>query len=101
MLYGRDVAPRIDDYAIIGDCRSAALISRQGSLDWLCWPWFDSPSLFAAILDTEKGGFWRIAPAGEYSSTRRYLPGTNVLETEFQTKTGKLRVLDCMPVYDT
>jgi GH15 family glucan-1,4-alpha-glucosidase len=101
MLYGRDVAPRIDDYGIIGDCRSAALISRYGSLDWLCWPWFDSPSLFAAILDTEKGGFWRIAPAGEYSATRRYLPGTNVLETEFQTTAGKLRVLDCMPVYDS
>ena len=100
MLYGSDVAPRINDYGIIGDCRSAALISRHGSLDWLCWPWFDSPSLFAAILDTEKGGFWRIAPAGAYSATRRYLPGTNVLETEFHTKTGKLRVLDCMPVYD-
>lgn len=101
MLYGRDVAPRINDYGVIGDCRSAALISRHGSLDWLCWPWFDSPSLFAAILDIEKGGFWRIAPAGEYTTTRRYLPGTNVLETEFQTKTGKLRLLDCMPVYDS
>ncbi len=101
MLYGSDVALRLNDYGIIGDCRSAALISRYGSLDWLCWPWFDSPSLFAAILDTEKGGFWRIAPAGEFGASRRYLPGTNVLETEFQTKTGILRVIDCMPVYDT
>ena len=100
MLYGTDVAPPIGEYGVIGDCRSAALISRQGSLDWLCWPWFDSPSLFGAILDTEKGGFWRIAPAGAYQSTRRYLPGTNVLETEFQTATGRLRLTDCMPVYE-
>ena len=100
MPYGSDVAPPIGDYGIIGDCRSAALISARGSLDWLCWPWFDSPSVFAAILDVERGGFWRIAPAGEYSTTRRYLPETNVLETEFQTSTGTLRLIDCMPVYD-
>jgi GH15 family glucan-1,4-alpha-glucosidase len=100
MLYGREVAPPIGDYGIIGDCRSAALISARGSLDWLCWPWFDSPSVFAAILDVERGGFWRIAPAGEYTTNRRYLPRTNVLETEFQTGTGTLRLIDCMPVYD-
>lgn len=100
MLYGDDVAPAIGDYGIIGDCRSAALISRHGSLDWLCWPWFDSPTLFAAILDLEKGGFWRIAPRGEFTCRRRYLPGTNVLETEFQSGTGRLRLTDCMPVYD-
>ncbi|HJW99847.1 MAG TPA: glycoside hydrolase family 15 protein [Terriglobales bacterium] len=100
MFYGSDVAPQIGDYGVIGDCRSAALISKQGSLDWLCWPWFDSPSVFAAILDVEKGGFWRISPATEYCTTRRYLPGTNVLETEFQTATGTLRLTDCMPVYD-
>ncbi len=99
MLYGSDVATSIGDYGIIGDCRSAALISRQGSLDWLCWPWFDSHSIFAAILDTEKGGFWRIAPNREYRSTRRYLPGTNVIETEFLTPSGVLRLTDCMPVY--
>jgi len=98
--YGVGTAPPIGDYGIIGDCRAAALISRSGSLDWLCWPWFDSPSVFAAILDTEKGGFWRIAPAHEYASSRRYLPGTNVLLTEFQTDSGTLRVTDCMPVYD-
>ncbi|HVH89258.1 MAG TPA: glycoside hydrolase family 15 protein [Terriglobales bacterium] len=101
MLYGSDVAPPVGDYGIIGDCRSAALISKQGSLDWLCWPWFDSPSIFAAILDTENGGFWRLSTAGEYTAVRRYLPGTNVLETEFHTPTGSLRVTDCMPVYDT
>jgi GH15 family glucan-1,4-alpha-glucosidase len=101
MLYASDVAPPIGDYGIIGDCRSAALISKQGSLDWLCWPWFDSPSIFAALLDVKKGGFWRIAPAGGYTARRRYIPGTNVLETEFQTPSGVLRVTDCMPVYTT
>jgi GH15 family glucan-1,4-alpha-glucosidase len=100
MLYGNDVAPNIGDYGIIGDCRSAALVSRDGSLDWLCWPWFDSRSVFAAILDTERGGFWRIAPDGEYTSTRHYLPGTNVIETEFRTASGVLRLTDCMPVYE-
>ena len=98
--YGSDAAPPIGDYGIIGDCRSAALISKHGSLDWLCWPWFDSPSLFGAILDIEKGGFWRISPTGEYTTTRRYLPGTNVLETTFKSETGTLRVTDCMPVYE-
>lgn len=101
MGYGSDVAPLIGDYGIIGDCRSAALISRRGSLDWLCWPWFDSPSLFGAILDIKKGGFWRISPASEYQTTRHYLPGTNVLETTFESETGTLRVTDCMPVYGT
>src|SRR4051812_41281464 len=90
----------IQDYGIIGDCRSAALVSRNGSLDWLCWPWFDSPSVFAAILDLEKGGFWRIAPAGDFTTSRRYIPGTNVIETEFRTLTGTLRLTDCMPVYE-
>jgi len=100
MPYGSEVVPPIGDYGIIGDCRSAALISRQGSLDWLCWPWFDSPSLFAAILDLEKGGFWRISSEGQYRTTRRYLPGTNVLETTFECETGTMRLIDCMPVYE-
>lgn len=100
MLYGNDVAPAIGDYGIIGDCRSAALISKGGSLDWLCWPWFDSPSMFAAILDIQRGGFWRIAPAEDHTVSRRYIPGTNVLETDFHTATGTLRLTDCMPVYD-
>jgi GH15 family glucan-1,4-alpha-glucosidase len=99
-LYGIGIAPPIGDYGIIGDCRSAALISKRGSLDWLCWPWFDSPSLFGAVLDLEKGGFWRISPAGEYQIKRRYLPDTNVLETTFETESGTLRLTDCMPVYE-
>ncbi|MGH7658691.1 MAG: glycoside hydrolase family 15 protein, partial [Gemmatimonadales bacterium] len=89
--------PAIGDYGIIGDCRSAALISRDGSLDWLCWPRFDSPSLFAAILDPERGGLFRIAPAGDYTSSRRYMGETNVLETTFRTESGTLRLRDLMP----
>ena len=75
---------RIQDYAAIGDCRSAALISRHGSLDWLCWPRFDSPAVFAAILDPNAGK-WSIAPTGPFRASRRYLEGTNILETRFET----------------
>ena len=89
----------IHDYAIVGDCRSAALISRGGSCDWLCWPRFDSPSLFGALLDEERGGRFLIAPAGPFTSTRRYLPGTNVLQTRFETPEGAAVTLtDFMPV---
>src|SRR5579885_1134083 len=80
--------PAINDYAVIGDCRTAALVSKFGSIEWLCWPRFDSPSIFASILDQERGGFWKIAPEGEYSSTRKYLKDSNVLETTFQTSSG-------------
>ncbi|MDE3152290.1 MAG: glycoside hydrolase family 15 protein [Gemmatimonadota bacterium] len=90
--------PAIGDYGIIGDCRSAALISRHGSIDWLCWPQFDSPSIFAALLDRDRGGFFAIRPTAPASVTRRYLPATNVLETTFRTDTGVLRLVDCMPV---
>jgi GH15 family glucan-1,4-alpha-glucosidase len=87
----------IDDYAVIGDCRSAALVSRDGSIDWLCWPRFDSPSIFGAVLD-ERAGFWKIAPAGRFRAERRYVDGTNVLETRFHTATGSLLLTDLMPV---
>jgi GH15 family glucan-1,4-alpha-glucosidase len=89
--------PRIQDYAIIGDCRSAALVSREGSIDWLCWPRFDSPALFAAILD-EKAGSWSVSPAGPFQASRRYVEGTNVLETTFTTPSGTVLVTDLMPV---
>lgn len=85
---------------MIGDCRSAALVSKIGSLDWLCWPAFDSPSIFAALLDFEKGGYWQICPTGAYQTSRRYITRTNVLETRFQTGTGEFLLIDFMPVAD-
>jgi len=91
------IVERIQDHALIGDCRSAALVSRNGTIDWLCWPRFDSPSIFGALLDDEAGR-WSLAPAGPCRATRRYLDGTNVLETRFQFATGTLLVTDFMPV---
>src|SRR5581483_4104576 len=88
----------IQDYGIIGDCRSAALISRSGSLDWLCWPQFDSTPLFAGLLDSVRGGFWRIRPAQPYSSHRQYVENTNILQTTFQTVSGGVLLTDLMPV---
>jgi GH15 family glucan-1,4-alpha-glucosidase len=93
-----DPPPAIGDYAIIGDCRSAALISRAGAVDWLCWPRFDSPSLFAALLDRDAGGRFVVRPTGRCTSSRRYVGPTNVLETTFRCETGTLRLLDLMPV---
>jgi GH15 family glucan-1,4-alpha-glucosidase len=90
--------PPIEHYAIIGDCRSAGLVSRDGSLDWLCWPRFDSPSVFAALLDAGSGGRFRIQPTGPFQTQRRYLPDTNLLETRFSTATGAIVLRDLMPV---
>src|SRR2546425_222469 len=94
---GLGMTAAIGDHAIVGDCRSAALISRDGSLDWLCWPRFDSPSLFAAILDEDRGGRFGIAPAGPFRSERGYLGETNVLQTRFFAASGELSVTDFMP----
>src|SRR5438874_13277080 len=88
----------IDDYAIIGDCRSAALVSRGGSIDWLCWPRFDSPSVFGRLLDADKGGFFAIQPGVEHRAQRRYLEETNIIETTFTTDSGTALLLDLMPV---
>jgi GH15 family glucan-1,4-alpha-glucosidase len=89
---------RIQDYGAIGDCRSAALVSRRGSIDWLCWPRFDSPSIFAAILDQQHGGFWSIAPTGSFKAKQQYVEDTNVLETHFRSHDGYLLLKDLMPV---
>jgi GH15 family glucan-1,4-alpha-glucosidase len=90
--------PAIGDYAVIGDCRTAALISRGGSLDWLCLPRFDSPALFAALLDHRRGGAFRVCPTARFETSRRYVEDTNVLETTFTTDGGAVRVTDLMPV---
>src|SRR5918998_3328580 len=93
-----DTQPDIGDYAIIGDCRTAALVSRDGSIDWLCLPHFSGPSVFAALLDPERGGSFSIRPQGEFRATRRYLGATPILETTFETDAGAVRVIDCIPV---
>jgi len=90
--------PPISDYAIIGDTRSAALISRDGSIDWLCWPRFDSRSMFARILDLDRGGCFAIRPSIPFKAGRRYIENTNVLETTFTTDNGVVRLTDLMPV---
>ena len=92
-------AVAIEDYALIGDCHSAALVSKGGSIDWLCWPRFDSPACFAAILGSPANGRWRIAPAApRVSITRRYRPGTMILETLFETSSGSAALIDFMAV---
>ena len=89
---------RIEDYALIGDCETAALVGRDGSIDWLCWPRFDSDACFAAILGDRENGRWLIAPADpDATSTRRYRPQTLVLETRFETSTGSALLVDFMP----
>jgi GH15 family glucan-1,4-alpha-glucosidase len=88
----------IEDYALIGDCQAAALISRTGSIDWLCLPRFDSGACFAALLGTPDHGRWLLAPADAVRGIRRrYRPGTLVLETDFETETGAVRLIDFMP----
>jgi GH15 family glucan-1,4-alpha-glucosidase len=89
---------RIEDYALIGDGETAALVGVDGSIDWLCLPRFDSPACFAALLGTKNNGRWRIAPVGsEFKSRRHYIPDTLILETEYSTPSGVATVVDFMP----
>ncbi|MGW5604528.1 glycoside hydrolase family 15 protein [Streptomyces sp. NPDC003753] len=93
--------PRIEDYALIGDEQTAALVGRDGSIDWLCLPRFDSPACFAKLLGTEEHGHWRIAPRGARLCTRRaYRPDTLVLDSDWDTPDGTVRVTDFMPQRD-
>ena len=92
------MALRIEDYGIIGDLHTAALVGIDGSIDWLCLPRFDSPACFASLLGTAENGAWHVRPSGEITSTsRRYRPGGLVLETTFVTADGEVRLTDCMP----
>ena len=91
------MAPRIEDYALIGDLQAAALVERGGSIDWLCFPRFDSGACFAALLGDAGNGRWLLAPARRGRATRRYLHDTLVLETTWKTDDGSVRVLDFMP----
>ena len=92
------MASRIEDYAMIGDGRSGALVSAGGSIDWLCLPRFDSDACCAALLGTEANGFWRIAPCAPATRTRAYRGDTLVLDSEFAGETGCVRLTDFMPV---
>jgi GH15 family glucan-1,4-alpha-glucosidase len=90
---------RIEDYALIGDCLTGALVGRNGSIDWLCWPRFDSDACFAALLGTSHNGRWRIAPAdGSAKVSRSYRDCTMILETVFDTAEGQVALIDFMPV---
>jgi GH15 family glucan-1,4-alpha-glucosidase len=92
------MAGRIEDYGLIGDLQTAALVGRDGSIDWLCLPRFDSPACFAALLDDERAGRWSLAPAaGGHCTRRRYRGDSLVLESEWETPEGTVRVVDAMP----
>ena len=90
----------IDDYAVLGDTGSAALVGRDGSVDWLCLPRFDSPACFAALLGDPGNGRWLLGPVGEATCSRRYVDHSAVLETTWTTDTGKVRITDLMPIRD-
>ena len=90
---------RIEDYALIGDCETAALVGRDGSIDWLCWPRFDSAACFAALLGGPEHGRWLICPSNKNAAARRrYRENTLILETEFETADGAVTLIDFMPV---
>src|SRR3982074_3499319 len=90
----------IEDYALIGDCGAAALVARNGSIDWLCWPRFDSEACFAALLGSEEHGRWQICPVDEQAQvSRRYRRNTLILETRFKCSDGEVAIIDFMPIH--
>jgi GH15 family glucan-1,4-alpha-glucosidase len=91
--------PDVGDYAVIGNCRTAALVSNRGSVEWMCVPTFSDPSIFGALLDREAGHF-AVAPVDDARVSRAYVPGTNVLQTSWETATGKVRLSDCLVLPD-
>jgi len=94
------MSSHIEDYALIGNMRTAALVARDGSIDWLCVPQFDSPACFAALLGRRGNGHFRIAPAGRHRVVRRrYRQDTLILETDIETDDGAIRLIDCMPLW--
>lgn len=93
------MAAKIEDYALIGDCETAALVDRSGSIDWLCWPDFSSEACFASLLGSQENGYWKIAPVdGTWTTSRRYLDHTLILETTFEGPDGAFRLVDFMPI---
>ena len=93
------MASKIEDYALIGDCETAALVNREGSIDWLCWPDFSSSACFTALLGSEENGFWKIAPKAQgWKSSRKYRDHTLILETTFESDEGAVRLIDFMPI---
>ena len=93
------MSARIEDYSLIGDCETAALVDKTGSIDWLCWPTFSSEACFARLLGTDDNGFWRIAPSeGEWTTSRKYRDHTLIVETLFETRDWAVRLVDFMPV---
>src|SRR5215470_7183385 len=89
---------RIEDYALIGDCDTAALVARNGSIDWLCWPRFDSAACFAALLGEPEHGRWLISPVdADFRIMRRYIDGSLILATSFETGEGAVELIDFMP----
>jgi GH15 family glucan-1,4-alpha-glucosidase len=85
----------VGEYGLLADCNAAALVGQHGSIDWLCLPRFDSPSMFARILDPD-AGHWSLRPLGRWRSRRRYIPGSLVLETTFEASEGRARVIDAL-----
>ena len=87
----------ISDYAVIGNLRTIALVSRTGSIDWCCFPNLDDASVFAAILDAQRGGYFNVSPNPPHKNSQTYLNGTNIVSTIFQTESGELELVDFMP----